>query len=93
MTIKNLKLTLLKVIKREGNRKDTREHYLFYMGSFLDETGTVLNLKFSDDVVENKALWPRVQTMVTTPVEIDLTLFPKGFNLSGYVARVAVDKV
>jgi hypothetical protein len=90
MLIKNQKLMLLKTFKREGVKKNSDEHYLFYVGNFLDDEGAVLPIKFSQDVVDNKALWPKLLAGVKLPVEIDLALYPSAFKLSGTVAKVTL---
>jgi hypothetical protein len=89
MILKNVKLNLLKGIKREGITK-SGEPYLFYMGKFLDEEGQISELKISQNVVDDKKLLDSIMSTVNEPCTVDVVFNPSGFVFRGSVAKIVL---
>ncbi len=85
MLLKNTKLTLIKIAKREGVKKDNQQPYLFYVGNFIDEEANICNLKIG------VSLEPQIEKLLklqNVPVTADIALYPSGFKLNGTVVRI-----
>jgi hypothetical protein len=85
--IKNIDLQLLKVVKREGISKKGNA-YLFFDGRFLDQEGDVINLKINNKIAENTTQVAKLLSVKNVECNVDLALYPSGFNLKGTVVKI-----
>jgi len=85
MKLENVKLTLLKVSKKEGVGKKSGKDYRFYTATVVDEEANVFGFNLHDSLVpasdsseERKLLDLRNRSIVA-----DVEFRPKGFDISG----------
>jgi len=87
MLIVKQKLTLLKVAKREGTKKDGSP-YLFYGADFLDNDSNVLRMNLNNNLSADKELTKKLEGARQIPCIVDFNLTAAGFNLKGTVVKV-----
>ncbi len=85
MILKNAKLTLIKISKREGQTKVSGKPYLFYVGNFIDEEANICNLKIGNSLESQMESLLKMQNV---PVTADIALYPSGFKLNGTVVKI-----
>jgi len=88
MIAKDLKVTVLKVLLKEGIGKTSNKPYRFYTASVLDEDGNVFGFNLSDAIVK-EALDEDVDlgTLRNEDRSIDVEFKPKGFDTSGTIVH------
>jgi len=89
MLIKNQKVNLLTIVKREGVRGSDKKPYLFYQGSFLDEQAKVIQMNLSNDLSADSNAIAKLIPLRNVAATIDFEVFQSGFSLKGVVVRIA----
>jgi len=90
MLVKKQKVNLLTLTKREGVSKSTKEPYMFYQATFLDEDAKVITMNLNRKLSENVALMTKTASLRNVAAEIDFSLNQSGFKLTGTVADLRV---
>jgi len=85
MLVQNVKLTLLKVVHKEGNAKSTGKPYAFDTLSTVDGDSNVFAFNLGDAVDVS-----RIRDAKNVPISVDIEFYPKGFDISGRVVALSI---
>lgn len=89
MQIKNVKITLLKVVKKEGVGKKSGKPYLFYVATVVDEESNVMQFNIADSVVSQPAKLNALLGIRNEEIVVSFKLLPKGnFDLGASIVSI-----
>jgi len=86
MIVRNLELTLLKIVNKKGVGKKSQNPYDFNVATVVDEDVNVFTLNLSDEVVA--ALGADASELRNLPVEATIEFRPKGFDIGGTITAI-----
>jgi len=91
MKLEKVPLTILKVVHKEGNGKQSGKAYSFYVASVVDDDANSFNLTIADDLMKGPE-GAGLPTMKMVAVNASIEIKPKGFDLSGTLIGLTVLK-
>lgn len=81
MKVRNLELTLLKIVNKNGVGKKSGNPYNFDVASVVDEDANVFTLNLSDQV--SASLTEDMRSLRNVAIEATVEFKPKDFDVSG----------
>lgn len=89
MKIKNVSLTVLKFSHRHGLGKSSGKSYDFYQASVVDDEANVFGFTLSPEALK-QAQGENLLDQRNFSVVADISLSPKGFDVSGQIQSIEV---
>jgi len=86
MLVKEIPLTLLKVVKKEGVGKNSGKPYSFSVATVIDEESNVFQLNLHDSLHTQSGLTELRHASIVADIEFK----PKGFDIAGTLTNFDV---
>jgi hypothetical protein len=90
MIVKNVDLTLLKLVKKEGVGKKSGKDYLFYNASIVDADANVFGFILDEKIVSDSKKLADLLSAKNVSARADIRFSPKGFDVGGTILALDI---
>jgi len=91
MIVKNLPLTLLKVVNKSGTGKTSGKPYDFHVATVIDEDANVFNFNVADELAQREGR-DVLASLRNVEITAEVRFTPKGFDVQGSLQDLAISE-